>query len=137
MSLKKHSTVSLEKHSRVSRDFIIQTRNFKKPMTAQIRVSSGKQQILSYRYSELPYGCIEDSNCPMRFSTRDMQIKHHVNSHGSKLPYYCLSCMERDIIIQFRTKDELLKHDLKTAHKFKFNQRCKQKTIDENEEQYL
>ena len=66
---------------------------------------------ISYRYSEQPFACFEESSCPMRFQTKNCQAHHHAVSHGSNRPYYCDNCYNINIKSQYQFKYELKDHE--------------------------
>ena len=82
---------------------------------------------ISYRYSEQPLACFEESSCPMRFETKDFQAQHHVMSHGSNRPYYCDNCYNMNIKSHYRFKYELKDHKkICCCHNKKKNKQIKQ-----------
>ena len=66
---------------------------------------------ISFVYGDEPIGCLLHQNCPMRFQSEDMRLKHYRESRGLQITLYqCRSCLRSNRRMLFPTKDELIRH---------------------------
>ena len=89
--------------------------------------------VLSFVYGSVPIECVLHENCPMRFQTEDMRLKHYEetiidDSDGNKtidsicdgsqgadsrrltLQYQCRSCLRSNRRMRFSSKTDLMNH---------------------------
>ena len=68
------------------------------------------ENTINFRYSELRFPCLEDSDCYMRFGTIKEQAIHHASVHKSVEPYICFMCYLGGNIIRVRSILNLFVH---------------------------
>ena len=86
-----------------------------------VLVSSSLSQVLeqemntytiSFVYGEEPMECLLHPNCPMRFQTEDMRMKHYGESCSSARVtlYQCRSCLRSNRQMLFASRAALIAH---------------------------
>ena len=69
-----------------------------------------EENVLSFVYGQLQYGCEKHPNCPIRFENKESQQQHYKNNDVQTTPYSCRSCSRSDRLLKFTSKANLIEH---------------------------
>ena len=72
--------------------------------------------MIAFRYSEMPFYCVVDSKCCYRSKTKQEQVKHHVTRHSSQAPFFCITCLKFGSKVAFESRLGLVSHEKELKH---------------------